>query len=360
MPKLPWFVVLAAVAACVAVAPSARSGDLPGTSMRPAIAPSEDAAVLLGKRLFFDPRLSADRNTSCATCHRPERAFTDDRPAAVGAFGRRGTRNTPSLIGVGERSTLTWDGRGKDLAHQVLVPLTHPAEMGGASLDEVIAAIAGDDGYVQAFARSFGSARIDAASIGRALVAYVATFRPGASPIDRYLQGKPEALSRAARRGLTLFTGAAGCSECHGVSGGEAFTDGRFHRTGVGLTPVLPRLAEVVQRALAIPAERLDHAVAEDGAIAALGRFLVSKNPKDIGAYRTPSLRNVAVTSPYMHDGSIATLAEAVDAEIYYRTVATGKPLILTPTERADLVAFLESFTEDRFLPVRPDPSTQP
>lgn len=309
--------------------------------------------VQLGARLFFDPQFSQDGQTACASCHQPARAFADGRVVAVGAFGRQGTRNTPSLIGVAERRVLTWDGRETQLPRQALVPFTHPKELGLAGMENVLQKLAADREYARAFADVFKSEKIDAQQLSRALAAYLATLVSGPSAFSRFVDGDIAALSPAARNGMRLF-GAAGCAECHRMDEGRRdLTDDAFHRAGVGLQPLLPKLGQLTTHAVTIPRADLDAEIAGDREIAALGHFLVTRNPQDIGAYRTPALRNVAITGPYMHDGSVPTLEAAVDLEIYYRSIARGQPVILTPKERADLVLFLNSLTEDRLLPTR-------
>jgi cytochrome c peroxidase len=307
-----------------------------------------------GRKVFFDPRLSADGRTSCASCHRPEAAFQDGRPLAVGAWGRTGTRNTPSLIHVGSQKTLFWDGRSPTLEDQALEPLLHADEHGLASIDELARRMDALADY-RAW-RDQGTRGLQLA-----LAAYQRTLADGENAFERFLfKADREAIPESAKRGWALFSGRAGCIECHHVGrvAPGLFTDHDFH--GVvridrdGGKPA----AELMMTYLALRAKGAEHgqAVLQEPELARLGRFVATRNPKDIGRFKTPSLRNVALTAPYMHDGSIASLAEAVDAEIYYRSKATGRPTILLDTEKSDIVSFLRTLTGDELAIQRSAP----
>ena len=187
------------------------------------------AAAALGKQLFFDPILSADGSVSCASCHRPERAFADAVARSSGVFGRRAARNTPSILNAGYGTALFWDGRARTLEDQVLQPITNPDEM-GATLLEVVRRLADRPTYRDLFRSSFNE-DVTAANLARALATYVRTMRAGGSAADRYAAGDETALDADARAGLRLFQGKARCVECHF---GPLFTDERFHNTGVG------------------------------------------------------------------------------------------------------------------------------
>jgi cytochrome c peroxidase len=285
----------------------------------PADSPLTAERVALGRRLFFEPRLSKDNRLSCASCHRPERAFADGRPVAVGAGRRAGRRNAPSLLNRAYASTLFWDGRAASLEEQALAPMISDVELAN-TYDEIERRLRADAGYVAAFREAFGPGDITRVRIAQALASFQRTLLSGGSPVDRYeLLGESGALTPAAARGRALFRGRARCQFCHD---GPLFTDERFHNTGVswGRQP-------------------LD-----------LGRFEVTGLDHDRGAFRTPSLRDIARTAPYMHDGSMATLAEVV--AFYDRGGNANphldgllRPLHLTLRERRDLVAFLEALT---------------
>lgn len=290
--------------------------------------PTTPEKVALGKQLFFDPRLSGDNTISCATCHLPEKALADGRNRARGRDEQTLLRNTPTLLNVVFHSSFFWDGRAGTLEEQALMPIQDPDEM-NQDLDELEEELTAVDGYVEQFRAVFGT-RVTRGSIAKALAAFQRTLITKPSPFDRYLEGQEDALSEQARRGLELFVGEADCARCHH---GPLLSDGQFYRLGVG---------------------RADK-----------GRAAVTGSREDTGKFRTPSLRNVAQTAPYVHDGSMQTLDQVV--EFYLRGVPahpTGDlPLDIAPllglsySEVTSLVAFLESLTGE---PPELDPPTLP
>ncbi len=308
--------------------------------------------VALGRRLFFDARLSANGEVSCGSCHQPEHAFTDRRILALGVENRRGTRNTPTLLNAAFNASQFWDGRRASLEEQVRDPLVNPLEHGLADHAALIAFLGADPDYVREFEGAFGTVRgqIEMDQVAGALASFVRSLLGGDSPFDRYFYaGDKSALSEPAIRGLGLFQGRAQCTGCHSIDAQQAtFSDGQFHTVGVELGRVAPRLASLATRVARTPKEEINSLIARDADVAALGRFVVTLDPADIGKFRTPTLRNIALTAPYMHDGSVATLGEAVDHELYYRGQALGRPLVLTPAEKSDLLAFLRSLTSTR------------
>jgi len=318
--------------------------------------PMTTAKIELGKALFFDKRLSADGSISCASCHQPEQAFTDGKILAEGIDGRKGTRNTPTTLNVAFNTSQFWDGRRSSLETQALDPLVNPREHGLKNLDALLIFLRQDKGYVKAFQTAFQAApeSIRAEHVGLALAAFQRTLIAGDSPFDRYaFEGEKGALSPSAERGLRLFKGPAQCARCHTIGEKNAlFTDNQFHSLNVGWKNLEKKLATVTAR-LAQARERgssLDETVLSDEDVAELGLFVVTLKPADIGKFRTPSLRNVALTAPYMHDGSVASLEDAVEWETYYRTRSgdakkAAQPLVLTPSEKADLIEFLKSLT---------------
>ncbi len=318
--------------------PASPTGSLP-----------DENKIALGRKLFFDTRLSADGKVSCASCHRPEAAFVDGRALAVGVEGRRGTRNTPTLLNAAFHASQFWDGRRGSLEEQVLDPLVNPVEHGLADHAAVVSIVSADPAYRAGFEAAFGpqARRVTEEHVARALASFVRSLVAADSPFDRYLYGgKSAALSDAAIRGLALFQGRARCVECHTIGEREAtFSDNRFHRVGVGLDRIGQKLASVASRVAGLSKDGAESLAILDPDVAALGRFLVTRNPADIGKFRTPTLRNVALTAPYMHDGSLASLEEAIDWELYQRVQPHGRPIILTPGERADLLVFLRSLT---------------
>ncbi|MCA9115776.1 MAG: cytochrome-c peroxidase [Planctomycetaceae bacterium] len=280
--------------------------------------PTTKEKVALGRQLFFDPRLSGENTMSCATCHLPEKAFGDGLPRAKGANDKELSRNTPSLLNVGLYATYFWDGRAGSLEEQALGPIQSPDEM-NQNLDELVRELSQVPGYRQQFQQVFGT-EVSGQSIAKALAAFQRTLITGPSPFDRYLAGDQQALSRSAQRGLALFQGEAGCIRCHQ---GPLLSDGKFYRLGVSFSDE--------------------------------GLAVVTGKQDDKGRFRTPSLRNIAQTGPYMHNGSLKTLDEVVT--FYYRgiplTAPDGLELDLQPlsgqsfAEIADLVAFLKSLTGD-------------
>lgn len=271
--------------------------------------------IELGRQLFFDPRLSGNNQMSCATCHLPEKALADGLPLGRGHDDTPLSRNTPSLLNVGLFRSFFWDGRAASLEEQALAPIVAADEM-NQNLEELEAELNAVPGYVRQFKEVFGG-EVTRETIAKALAAFERTLVTGPSPLDRYLAGEEDALSSEAKAGMELFVGSAGCVRCHN---GPLLSDGEFYRLGIDATD--------------------------------LGRGLITGKKEDEGKFRTPSLRNVAQTAPYMHDGSIATLFEVV--EYYYRGVpseSNGLPVDVTAlsgqsySEIASLVAFLEALS---------------
>lgn len=346
MSRIRWFGwlgvgVLASALAVLTLHPTARG--------------STDASLLaqriaLGKQLFNDPSLSEDGSVRCASCHIPERSYSDGRAAAIGVYGRTGTRNTPSLLNIAgaKESAFFWDGRRTALEQAVLDPTTNPVEMGLYDQAKLIQQISQNSAYRAAFAQAFPmhSDALTPDEVGEALAAYVRSLTPAESAFDRYQHGDRAALNTRAQLGLTLFQGKAGCAECHRLEGASStFTDHAYHRTGVGLDSItgnLPALTEGVM-ARSLQGGAIGDRVATHTDEAQLGRFNVTLEPSDIGLFRTPSLRGVSYTPPYMHDGSVPTLEDAIDREVYYRSLQAGRPLNLSVEERLDLAEFLRS-----------------
>lgn len=315
----------------------------------PADSPQTPEKVALGRTLFLDSRLSADGTVSCSTCHQPERAFADGRAVAQGIQHRTGTRNTPSLINSAYQTSLFWDGRRESLEEQAEAPWINPVEHGLGSHEELLRLVKTDAAYRRDFRAAFGLApeSIGLEHVVKALAAFERTLVVGDSAFDRYRYGGDSgALSEAQIRGLAVFEGRARCTTCHTI--GEKYallTDHSFHPLGIERQSGQSRLADRVMGLMGMTPSEADQRITGDPEIASLGRFAVTREPRDIGRFRTPSLRNVALTAPYMHDGSVPTLREAVEREVYYRGLEANRPLVLTPQERQDLVAFLEALT---------------
>lgn len=300
--------------------------------------------IALGRRLFFDAQLSADGTISCASCHKEDSAFSDGRPVALGVRRLAGVRNAPSLLHVAHNAELFWDGRAASLEEQALQPFFNPREHGLVNEAQLLSIINADRNYRAEFQAAFalGRPEIQATHVAQAIAEFERTLTGAASDYDR------QRLSTSAQRGLQLFAGRAQCSDCHQIGGEHpTFSDGRFHARGIGLTTIMASLPELTA---AVETNRkaggtVDTLLAQRPDVSQLGRYLATNSPRDIGAWRTPSLRNVAITAPYMHDGSIASLEEAVDHELYMNSGQPGRRIVLTPGERDDLVNFLRSLT---------------
>jgi cytochrome c peroxidase len=323
----------------------------------PADNPATPSRVALGRRLFYDRRLSLNDTFSCAMCHVPEQGFAHNELAtAVGIEGRTVRRNAPTLYNVAYLERLFLDGRENRLEQQIWGPLLASNEMGNPSVGALLEKIGDLPGYAGAFAEAFPGRGLSMETLGMAIASYERTLVSGGSAFDRwYYGGEADALGAAAQRGFALFTGPAGCSACHGVGPDAAlFTDGDLHNTGVGFAAAMGA-ASGTRRVQVGPGAWLDvdagivSQVAE-APPADLGRYEITLDPADRWRYRTPSLRNVALTAPYMHDGSLASLRDVV--AFYDRGGVPNedldpriRPLGLDAGAIDDLVAFLESLT---------------
>lgn len=334
-----WRRALAAgLALAVLRAPGESAADAtpPAPGLPPVTAPEDNvptpARVALGRRLFFDPGLSSDGTVSCASCHRPERDFADDRPFSRGVGRQVGERNAPSLLNVGYHANLMWDGRSVSLEDQVRYPVTHPLEM-NMTPEKVEDYLAADAAYPGLFREAFGEDWIAWEQVCQALASFERTLVSANAPFDRFMAGDTHALADGARRGWQLFRGRAGCIACHTYAPDRPFfTDAQFHNTGIGAVAPKPDL----------------------------GRYQITKARADKWAFRTPGLRNVARTAPYMHDGSLPDLPSVV---AHYAAGGAPNPLLdpmvrplaLSDADRADLVAFLESLTGEVAGPAAPE-----
>jgi cytochrome c peroxidase len=284
----------------------------------PADNPLTDARVQLGRRLFFDPILSADGTVSCASCHQPDHGLASPQPRAVGVRGQVGLRNAPALFNRAYGSSFFWDGRAATLEAQALRPIADALEL-GSSVADVVQRLRADAGYGAAFQATFPDG-VTADNLARALASFERTLLLGNSPVDRFRAGEVTVLSDQARQGLWLFESRGRCWRCHS---GSNFTDEQFHNTGVSWER-----------------EPID-----------LGRYAVTKVDADRGRFKTPTLRGVARTAPYMHDGSLATLEDVV--EFYQRGGGKNayldpvlEPLPLSTEDVRALVAFLRALSD--------------
>jgi len=313
----------------------------------PADNPLTAAKVELGKKLYFDPRLSKDDTVSCATCHDPRTGFTEHKTVSDGVGGAKGVRNAPTVLNAAFFSQQFWDGRSPTLEVQSVQPLINPVEMAMPDHAAVEKKLAGLPEYAPLFQKAFGDSKVTITRVGQAFASFERTLITLDAPIDRFLAGDTKAISESAARGWELFNGKARCATCHAhASVFPLFTDDKYHNVGVAAKALdFESLARKVEG----KPEDLPHLSHEPG-VNQLGRFLVTKQRQDMGAFKTSHLRNIALTAPYMHDGSEATL---VDVIAFYDKGGNPnpwldggmRPLGLTEQEKADLVDLLETFT---------------
>lgn len=326
--------------------------------------PPTTEKVELGQKLYFDTRISTDGTVACATCHDPRSGFADPRGKATsaGVGGAMGTRNAPTVLNAAFNVSQFWDGREPTLEAQAVQPLINPIEHGFPDHDAVVAKLKELGDYGPAFAKAFGDDTITIERVGQAVASFERTLLSLDAPIDRFLAGDPKAISDSAKRGWELYNAKARCNTCHGrIDVLPLFTDDLFHNIGVGVERI--DFDAVARKAAAeVEAGRsVDELALNDAEASELGRFLVTREPKDMGAFKTPGLRNVELTAPYMHDGSEATLADVI--AFYDRGGNTNpyldggiRPLGLTDQEKADLVELMKTFTSsdlERFEPLR-------
>jgi cytochrome c peroxidase len=292
----------------------------------PADNPVTVETVALGKRLYFDASLSIDKSVSCATCHDPGHGFAYAGDVSTGVGGKKGKRNSPTIINAAYYWTQFWDGRENTLEKQAEGPVQNPVEM-AHSLAGVVARLTNDPSYVTAFERAYGAGPVTFDKVEKSISAYERRVVAGDSPFDRwYFGGDQHAVDKSVKRGYEVFrlVDKGNCASCHAIAEHTAlFTDNEFHNIGVGV---------------------------RNGAPTDLGRYEVTHTDRDRGAFKTPSLRNIAETAPYMHDGSFDTLVQVID---FYAAGGNANPWLdskirmvhLTTREKADLVAFLKSLS---------------
>lgn len=289
--------------------------------------PETAEGIALGRKLFYEKKLSRDNTLACASCHNPLLGFTDGQKHSTGVGGKTGTRNAPTVINAAYFPSLFWDGRATSLEDQADKPIANPIEMGQGH-DVWVTKLDDDPAYKAAFQKAFGPGPATIGKVTKALAAFERTVISGNSPFDRYeFGGNKKALSPEAVRGLAIFRDPkrGNCTACHTIGEKFAlFSDGKFHNIGVGVNG--------------------------EGELTDLGRYGETKIESDKGAFKTPILRNIAETAPYMHDGSLKTLKSVVD---FYAGGGNSNPYLdkeikeikLSGRERADLVEFLKSLT---------------
>jgi cytochrome c peroxidase len=358
------------VVAIAASAPSAPPLGLPPVPI-PEDNPQTPEKIALGEKLFNDKRFSSTGEVSCATCHDPKKGLTDS-PLKVsegitkGDKKLTGTRNAPTVANAVYFTHQFWDGRSPSLEDQSLHPFVNPVEMGLADHQPILAIVRSDPEYVAAFKAVFGKAgdEVTMTEVTKAIAAFERTQVFGNSAFDRYLYGgEAAALTDQQKRGLALFRNQGRCVSCHVIEQTQAlFTDNRFHNINVGIDDIQDQVPGLVTEFLEadLTLSEVDVEVLTDARTSELGRFAITHDFDDLGSFKTPTLRNVAVTAPYMHDGGEATLREAV---VHYNNgggankgdpvndfLSGGiRPLNLTDDQIDDLVAFMEALTSPEF-----------
>ncbi len=299
--------------------------------------PQTSLKILLGKQLYFDTRLSKDNSVSCATCHNPAMGWSDAGPTSTGINNQKGGRRSPPVCNSAYAPLQFWDGREPSLEEQAKGPIQNPIEMGNTH-DVMIKTVDNIPGYVKEFEEVFGTTEVTVDLVAKAIAAFERTVVTTDSPFDRYVKGDKNALTPLEKKGLEIFNGKGHCTACHW---GGYFSDGRFHNLAV--KPIDP----------AKPDE---------------GRFAITKNKSDMGAFKTPTIRDVALRPPYMHNGSEKTLEDVVD--LYDKGGRTGDnnlsplilPLGLTKYEKKALVAFMTTAmtsTNPEVANVKPIPASE-
>ena len=335
---------------------------LPVSDTRKAVPPDNPQTpekIALGQKLFFDGRLSADGTVACSTCHDPAKAFTDGRPVSIGIKGRAGQRNAPTVLNAMFNKTQFWDGRAKTLEDQAALPIIDPSEMGQPSMDAAVARIASIPEYNSAFRRVFGRA-LNETDLVRAIASYERTQFSFDSPFDHFIAGDQNAISDSAKRGWEIFNTRGRCNKCHALSEKKRdvhfFTDNDFHNIGIGIirhnvVELACRAEKEVQSGNKID---VDQAAIQSN-MSVLGRYLVTKKDQDIASFKTPDVRNILVTAPYFHDGSMKTLWDVMDHYNKGDGIADPyldediQPLALSETDIDDVVAFLVSLTSSQY-----------
>ena len=366
----PWIRVGKTLAALSVTAFLGLAGDvaadplgLPKTPI-PGDNPQTPEKIALGDKLFHDTRFSIDGTVSCATCHNDKKAFTDS-PLRVseGHHKLTGTRNAPTVANAAFFTSMFWDGRSPSLEDQAQHPMVNPVEMGLPDHQPVLKIVREDPAYVEAFKKVFGKTGSDVTmeEVKKAIASFERTIVSGDSPFDKfYFGGDRSAMSDQAKRGFEVFVGQGRCVSCHVIEQTQAiFTDNKFHNIGVGINKIqadVPRLASEFLKAKAAGAN-VDKAVLADPKVSDLGRFAVTNAFDEIGGFKTSTLRNIALTAPYMHDGSLKTLKDVVkhyneggkspgDMTQVNPYLSGGiRPLNLTDQQIDDLVAFMEALT---------------
>ncbi len=348
-------------AACVAFAAPVGLPPVPVPKDNP-ITPEK---VKLGDKLFHDTRFSTTGEVSCATCHDRTKGFGDALPVSEGINKLKGTRNAPTIINAAYLHTQFWDGREPSLESQSGQPFLNPVEMGLKDHEPILKIVRSDPDYPELFKKAFGKTvdQITMVEVKQALATFERTLISGDSPFDKYyFEGDKTAMSPAAIRGLEIYVGQGRCVSCHRIEQTQAlFTDNRFHMIGVSANQMPEGLDELSAAVQEVKEKGTDIAVLSNPRTSSLGRYAVTGDLTNIGAFKTPTLRNIALTAPYMHDGSHKTLKEVVqfynnggrlnETDPVPELLSGGiRPLNLTEEQQADLVAFMEALTSPEFV----------
>jgi cytochrome c peroxidase len=313
------------------------------------------ALIALGDKLFNDKRLSADDSTSCATCHDPKAGFVDHKALAEGIHKQRGQRNSPTILNAMFGATQFWDGRAPTLEAQAKLPITNPIEMGMKDGDAVIKKVRAIPEYAATFQKVFGhEASFD--DLALAIAAFERTQFSGDAPFDRFINGDENAIDASAKRGWAVFNGRGRCNSCHaGNVQSPLFSDMKFHNIGIAARK--QDFAQLAREAVTLVdsgnQKQIDE-LAIETKFSELGRFLVTKQLNDIGAFKTMTIRNIAITAPYMHDGSLPTLWDVMD---HYNKGGLQNPYLdggmqrlgLSEAEIDDVVQWMSTLTSDKF-----------
>lgn len=305
----------------------------------PADNPPTEETIALGRRLFYDPIISADGTISCASCHAPEFGFSDNHPVSEGVGNKLGARHAPTVINSAYSNLQFWDGRATSLEEQALGPMASPVEM-AHTLDGIVKRLQADPNYLAAFKKAWGTDHVTIEMVAKSIASFERTVLAGDSPFDRFMSGHDSAaLSPEAQRGMIVFIkkNKGNCKACHSIDKNYSlFTDNKFHNLGVGADT---------------------HGNMKD-----VGRYAITKNEDDMGSFKTPTLRNLANRGPYMHDGSFPTvkdaLADHVGGGIWnsYLDREIHSLDVLTLDERNDLMQFLDSLNGKLPANVGPPP----
>lgn len=311
--------------------------------------------VKLGEKLFNEKRLSLDDSVSCATCHDANLGFTDRKAQSTGVKNKLGTRNSPTVLNAMFNASQFWDGRAATLEDQAKLPILNPVEMAMPSPEAVVQKMRAIPEYASEFRRIYGR-ELNYDDLANAIAAFERTQFSGSAPFDAFIAGDTKALSASARRGWALFNGKGRCNACHAANAqSPLFSDQKFHNIGIAAHKQdFVQLAREGVKVVRLGDEKQIDELALQTKFGELGRFLVTKNENDVGAFKTPTLRNVGITAPYMHDGSLATLWDVMD---HYNKGGVQNPFLdggmqvlgLSEPEIDDLVALMFALTDTRF-----------